>query len=222
MPGIFMSFPLVQQRAFQKICNAEYDTESCSNLTTSQENFVHKKTSKWILYQSVSSMLPSIAVSLILSSWSGKVGGKTVLILPSIGSVLLYINYMLNVGFFSLNVDCLLIESCISGFFGGFATAFLGVFSYKSDITDESQHTTRVAVLESMIFSGGTVCNLIGGVLVEHGGYMAAFGLCLGLNVLIIAYVGLILPESYFPDSNQQENWALVAVHNHIKASFKV
>ena len=219
---VFMSFPLVQQLAFQKICNAEYDTESCKNLTTSQENFVHKKTSKWILYQSVSSMLPSIAASLILGSWSDKVGRKTVLILPSVGSVLLYINYMLNVGFFSLNVDYLLIGVCISGFFGGFATTLLGVFSYISDITDESQRTTRVALLESMIFLGGTVGNLIGGVLVYHSGYMAAFGLCLGLNVLIIAYVGLILPESYFPDSNQQENWALVAIHNHIKTSFHV
>lgn len=219
---VFMSFPLVQQLAFRKICNAEYDAETCKNLTKSQENFVQKKTSNWILYQSVAVMLPSIAASLILGSWSDKVGRKIVLILPSVGNVLLYINYMLNVGFFSLDVNYILIGVCISGFFGGFATTLLGVFSYISDITDKSQRTMRVAVLESMTFMGGTVGNLIGGVLVEHGGFMVAFGLCLGLNVLIITYVSFILPESYFPDLNQQGNWALVAVHNHLKASFHV
>ncbi|KAJ7365403.1 hypothetical protein OS493_005510 [Desmophyllum pertusum] len=129
---------------------------------------------------------------------------------------------MLNVAYFSLDVNYLLIGVCISGFFGGFATTLLGVFSYISDITDKSQRTVRVAVLESMIFMGGTVGNLIGGQLVEHGGFMAAFGLCLGSNVLVIAYVSVILPESHFPEGNQERGWALVAVHNHLKASFQV
>ena len=144
------------------------------------------------------------------------------LILPSVGSVLLYINYMLNAGYFSLDVNFILIGVCISGFFGGFATTLLGVFSYISDISDKSQRTVRVAILESMIFLGGTVGNLIGGVLVEHQGFMAAFGLCLGLNVIVILYVSLILPESYFPEGDQEGNWALVAVHNHLKSSFRV
>lgn len=217
-----MSVQLAQQLAFNKICQDKYDAETCKNLTKSQEDFVHEKTSKWILYQSVSLMVPSIAASLILGSWSDKVGRKTVLILPSIGSVLLYINYMLNVGYFSLDVNFILIGVCISGFFGGFATTLLGVFSYISDITDKSQRTLRVAILESMIFLGGTVGNLIGGVLVEHQGFMAAFGLCLGLSVVVIFYVSLILPESYFPEEDQEGNWALVAVHNHLKACFRV
>ena len=217
-----MSIPLVQQLAFNKICQDKYDAEICKNLTKSREDFVHARTSKWILYQSVSQAVPSIAASLILGSWSDRVGRKTVLILPSVGSVLLYINYMLNVKFFSLDVNFILIGVCISGFFGGFATTLLGVFSYISDITDKSQRTLRVAILESMIFLGGTVGNLIGGVLVEHEGFMAAFGLCLGLSAIVILYVSLILPESYFPEGDQEGNCALVAVHNHLKACFRV
>ena len=219
---MFMAFPLIQQVAFKKICHEKYDDEICKNLSKSQEDFVHQKTSKWILYQSVSLTLPSIVASLILGSWSDKVGRKVILILPSIGSVLLYINYILNVAFYSLNVNYLLIGVCISGLFGGFATTLLGVFSYISDITDKSQRTLRVSVLESMVFLGGTVGNFIGGVLVDNGGFIPAFGLCLALNVLIILYVSLLLPESYFPQGDQGGNWALVAVHNHLKASFQV
>lgn len=219
---IFMSFPLLQQLAFKKICRSKYDDAICKNLTKTQEDFVHKETSKWILYQSVSLTLPSIFASLIFGSWSDKVGRKVILTLPSVGSVLLYINYILNVVYFSLDVNFLLIGVCISALFGGFATTLLGVFSYISDVTDKSQRTLRVAILESMIFLGGTVGNLIGGVLVDHGGFSTAFGLCLALNIVIILYITFLLPESYFPQGNQEGNWALVAVHNHLKASFQV
>ena len=219
-----MSAQIVQQLAFKKICYDKYDAETCKNLTKSQEDFVHEKTSKWILYESVASAVPSITASLILGSWSDKVGRKTVLILPSVGSVLLYINYMLNVWYFSLDVNFILIGVCISGFFGGFATTLLGVFSYISDISDKSQRTLRFAILETMIYLGGTVGNLVGGVLVEYQdqGFMSAFGFCLGLSVIVILYVSLILPESYIPERDQEGNWALVAVHNPLKASFRV
>ena len=217
-----MSLPLLQQLAFKKICLSKFDDAICKNLTKTQEEFVHQKTSKWILYQSVCLTLPSIFASLIFGSWSDKVGRKVILILPSVGSILLYINYILNAVYLSLDVNFLLVGVCISALFGGFATTLLGVFSYISDITDKSQRTLRVAVLESMIFLGGTVGNLIGGVLVDHGGFGAAFGLCLALNVLIILYITFILPESFYPQENQEGNWALVAVHNHLKASFQV
>ncbi|XP_073249135.1 lysosomal proton-coupled steroid conjugate and bile acid symporter SLC46A3-like isoform X2 [Porites lutea] len=222
MMCLFMSYPLIQQLAFKKICHEKYNGEICKNLTKSQEIYVQQKTSKWILYQSVALTLPSIFASLLLGSWSDKVGRKVILILPSVGSVLLYINYIMNAAFFSLNVNYIIIGVSISALFGGFATTLLGVFSYISDITDKSQRTTRVAVLESMIFLGGTAGNLVGGVLVEHHGFMPAFGLCLALNVLIILYVSLVLPESYYPQQDQEGNWALLAVHNHLKASIAV
>ena len=217
----FMLNPLSQQLALKKICHQEYGDEICKNLTKSQEDFVHQKTSKWILYQSVAWTLPSIFASLILGSWSDKVGRKVILILPSVGSVLLYVNYVLNVAFFSLHVNYLLIGVCVSGFFGGFATILLGVFSYISDITDKSQRTIRVAVLESMIFMGGTAGSLIGGILLDHDGFIPAFGLCLGLTVLTILYISFVLPESYFPQGNQGKR-PLVAMHNHLKAAFQV
>lgn len=78
-----------------------------------------------------------IVVLLIFGFWLDKVGCKIVFILLFVGSVLFYINYMLNVGFFLLNVDYLLIGVCILGFFGGFVIIFFGVFLYIFDIIDE-------------------------------------------------------------------------------------
>ena len=217
----FMSFPLLQQLAFKKICLGKYGHETCKNLTKSQEDFVQGHTSKWILYQSISLTVPSVCSSLIFGSWSDKVGRKLFLVLPSVGGTLLYVNHMLNSAFMSLDVNFLLIGVFISGLFGGFATTLLGVFSYISDITDKSERTLRIAVLESMIFLGATIGHLISGVLVDHGGFMVAFGLCLAVSVFVLIYVYFVLPESYSSLENHERNWALAAVHNHLKASFQ-
>lgn len=217
----FMSFPLLQQLAFKKICLGKYGHETCKNLTKSQEDFVQGHTSKWILYQSISLTVPSVCSSLIFGSWSDKVGRKLFLVLPSVGGALLYVNHMLNSAFMSLDVNFLLIGVFISGLFGGFATTLLGVFSYISDITDKSERTLRIAVLESMIFLGATIGHLISGVLVDHGGFMVAFGLCLAVSVFVLIYVYFVLPESYSSLENHERNWALAAVHNHLIASFQ-
>ena len=144
MMCLFMSYPLIQQLAFKKICHEKYNGEICKNLTKPQEIYVQQKTSKWILYQSVASTLPSVFASLLLGSWSDKVGRKVILILPSVGSVLLYINYIMNAAFFSLNVNFIIIGVSISALFGGFATTLLGVFSYISDITDNVKWRSRL------------------------------------------------------------------------------
>ena len=116
----------------------------------------------------------------------------------------------------SLNVDFLLIGISLSGCFGGFATLLLSVFSYIADITDKGNRTLRVAILESMIFLGGTFGELIGGVLIDHSGFMVAFGLTVALNLLTLLYVCFILRESYYPPPLQGK-WALVAVHQHLR-----
>lgn len=161
-----------------------------------------------------------IVVFLILGFWLDRVGCKIVLIFFFVGSVLFYINYMLNVGYFLFDVNFIFIGVCILGFFGGFVIIFFGVFFYIFDIFDKFQCILRVVILEFMIFLGGMVGNLIGGVLVEYQGFMVVFGLCLGLNVIVIFYVSLIFLEFYFFEENQEGNWVLVVVYNYFKVCF--
>ena len=220
MLSMFMTFPLLQQLAFKKICQNDFGTDACKNLTKANEDTVQSKTSHWILYQSLAFTLPSILSSLIFGSWSDKVGRKFTLVLPLIGAVLQAVNSLLNVAYMSLDVNFLIIGVFLGGCFGGFATLLLSVFSYMADITDKASRTLRVGILESMIFLGGTVGELIGGVLVDHSGYMAAFGLAVSLNALAIIYTCFVLRESYSPQEVQERNWVLLALPNHLKKVF--
>ena len=216
MMSTFMTIPLLQQLAFKKICHEIFDAEACKNLTKSQDNKVHAETSQWILYHSIAFTIPSIMSSLVMGSWSDKIGRRFPLALPLIGAIIQAVGTMINVAFMSLNVDFLLIGISLSGFCGGFGTLLLSVFSYIADITDKGNRTPRLAILESMIFLGGTFGGLIGGVLIDQSGFMVAFGLTASLNLLNFLYVCFILRESFFPPPLEGK-WALVAVHQHLR-----
>lgn len=223
---LFLSFPVLQQLTFKKICLKKFNGTICSNLHLqgfkTQNEQVASGTSQWILYQSIALAVPSIFASLVYGSWSDRVGRRMVMILPPVGNVLLNINYLLNVHFFSLDVNYLLIGIIISGFFGGFATVILSVFAYISDISSKTDRTLRVGLLESMIFFGATAGNLIGGVILQYSGFMAAFGLALALNICMILYICFILQESYHPPDRYAGGWSLVMVHEHFKKGVDV
>ncbi|XP_031554603.1 solute carrier family 46 member 3-like [Actinia tenebrosa] len=212
----FMSFPLLQQLAYRKICQEKLNETSCENLTKTQRDGVQEDTSNWMVYQSVALGVPSIAASLVYGSWSDSVGRKFIMILPPIGNALMNINYLLNVHFFQVNVNYLLIGIVISGFFGGYATVLSSVFSYIADVSDKSSRTLRISILESMVFLGASGGEMVAGVLLDSSGFMAAFGLALAINVCIILYVSLWLRESYFPTDQVHAN-PLIKLHSHIK-----
>ena len=218
---IFLSFPVLQQLAFKKICHENFNETVCTNIRhkdfTTQNEQVASATSQWILYQSIGLAIPSIFASLVFGSWSDRVGRRIVMILPPVGGLLLNINYLLNVHFFLLNVNYLLFGIIISGFFGGFATVLLSVFAYISDISSKTERTLRVGLLEAMLFFGATISNLVGGVLLEYSGFMAPFGLALALNICIMLYICFILQESYHPPDRYEGGWSLIVLHEHFK-----
>jgi len=213
---IFMSFPLLQQLAYRKICEVEYNVTTCHNLTHFQQNVIQKKTSNWIIYQSAALTVSSICSSLVFGSWSDSVGRKAIMILPPIGSALMSVNHLLNIHFFQLDVNYLLIGVIVSGLFGGFATVLSAVFSYMSDITDKNSRTLRIGILESMVFLGASSGELVAGILLDNAGFMAAYGVVLAVNVCIVFYIVFVLQESYQPQEDVPFSKTIVKVHKHV------
>lgn len=218
----FISLPVLQQLAYHKICNQEFNDTVCKNLTRQQQNTVQEKTSHWILYQSIALTIPSMFSCLAFGSWSDSVGRKSIMILPPIGNALSAINFLLNIYFFNIDVNYLLIGIIVSGLFGGFATILSAVFSYMSDVTDKSSRTLRIGILESMIFLGASIGELVAGVLLDHSGYMATYGVVLGVNICTVLYIVFILQESYYPQGDLIINKTLVRIHDHLRHVWKV
>ena len=122
------------------------------------------------------------------------------MILPVVGICIESMSAVVNVHYIDAGPEYLLIGGTLSGFCGGFSTLLLVVFAYVADITKSSNRTWRISLLESMIFLGGTIGELISGVLIDNLGFMAPYIFTLSLNVSAIIYVLVFLHESYIPE----------------------
>lgn len=208
MFGIFLKIPVTQQLIFQKTCIQKFNETFCrNNFTrsscdekTKYQDVVESESSQWIFYQTIALCIPSLFTSLFLGSWSDKFGRKVVIVLPLIGSCFEAISAIINIHFFAASPAYLLLGNIVCGIFGGFSTILMISFAYIADITrDKAKRTLRIGILESMTFVGGTIGELISGVIIEQLGFMAPFIITLLLHLLTIFYVLVVLRESYFP-----------------------
>ena len=200
----FMSFPIQQQLIYRKVCHSHYSSSLCGSIDNNrmfrkEEKLVQGETSEWMLYQSLCITLPSAVTTLLFGSWSDRVGRKYIMILPLIGGALESAGMVANAYYFKASVPFIFIGNSLAGLFGSYATVLLSVFAYMSDITVKEKRTLRIGILEAMTFLGGFLGEFIGGVLLDHSGFVATYSLTLSIQSLTLLYILCLLPESFFP-----------------------
>lgn len=156
-----------------------------------------------LLYSAILSLV-SIPPALFLGSWSDSAGRRSVMVLPSLlslvaGGVLVCVDQLPQAG-----PLWVLPAAAIVGLTGSHVSIFLSCFSFLADATagDSRSRTVRMAVAESMIFVGGTVGFLLGGFLEKAYGLTTTFGAYIACHVILILYVALWLRDPRpFPSS---------------------
>ena len=204
MLAIFMDFPIQEQLIYKKICNSAYNNTICKHTELkkykTEETYVQSHTSTWMLYIKIASTFPSMLAVIILGPCSDKIGRKFVMVLPLIGGCIGAAAMIVNAYYIHLHVSYMLIGSIISGFFGNFAMVLMAVFSYMADITTAKNRTLRVTILEAMVFVGGCLGEIVGGLMVDNVGFYVTFCVVLGVNAINLLYVVICIPEVYFPE----------------------
>ena len=103
--------------------------------------------------------IPPIIFALFIGPWSDKFGRKFLIVFPLIGYVLYDVWFLINVIFFDyFTADWLMLEF-MQYWAGGYMCFFLGLYSYASDVSDESTRTVRIAVVDFVFFSGLSIGN---------------------------------------------------------------
>ena len=201
---IFLIFPLQEQLIYEKLCHSKFNQTVCNRLKTDKrfaksESTVQKETSNWMLYFNMATTFPSMVAAMIFGPCSDKVGRKYILMFPLIGGVVESCALILNSYYSHWDVSAIFVGVIISGFFGNYATILMAVFAYISDVSIESSRTLRVSLLEAMVFLGGAMGEIVGGLLVDNAGFFIAFSLACGIHAFNLLYVVFILQESYKP-----------------------
>ena len=104
--------------------------------------------------------IPPIIFALFIGPWSDKFGRKFLIVFPLIGYVLYDVWFLINVIFFDYFTADWLMLVFMQYWAGGYMCFFLGLYSYASDVSDESTRTVRIAVVDFVFFSGLSIGNV--------------------------------------------------------------
>lgn len=201
----FLVYPLIQQyvyrRLWQELTNTTYpvsdNTSRCDpSNTSSHHEEVQKAASLFSLYTELFSMIPSLAVTLVLVAYSDQRGRKITIILPLIGS-LFYALSFLAVSFFELDLYLLIVSAFVSALFGGSGTFLGGCFSYIADLCEDGQQKTlRMAGVDMVIGLLSGVASLSTGYFLQAAGFNWPFFTSALFQCFNLLYAVFILEET--------------------------
>ena len=212
-PGAFLFFmsyfslgPLLQQLVYWRLCNingcsknnsgpmSNNSAGSCYRVTSAVQDKVESDTSHWIFYLNVAASVPAVLTSLLLGPLSDKMGRKPFLTLAC-SSVVVKVGWILVFWYYSLPLAFLFGGQVIAGFMG-FDTGQSIFFAYVSDISSLEHRTTRIGVMEGMVYSGGAVGFLASNLWANGGNFGPPLWLTLGCGLMAVLYVTVFIQES--------------------------
>lgn len=222
MFGTFLQLSLYQQYAYNRYAQDLFREELnwtggfnfCMNADvvdsylgngTKASLLITQKASYVSLANSITGQLPGIFASILYRSLSDQIGRKPLLIVIGIAGIA---NSVLTIVLMFGNwpVEILPAISAINGLAGGLPGMLTLVFAYTADITSQRWLTLRLALLESMIFIGGSLALLINGQWLNATNCMfpGPEYLYLGSSVALIVYTIVWLPESLSPQERRE------------------
>ncbi|TRY99243.1 hypothetical protein DNTS_022808 [Danionella cerebrum] len=210
----FMVYPLVQQYVYRRlwleITNTSYpasenNTHCAPNSSdyTSQQEEVQKAASLFSMYSDLSSMIPSLIMTLLLVAYSDQRGRKITIVMPLIGSLIYTVSF-LTISYFELNLYLLIAASFVSALFGGIGTMLGGCFSYVADLCeDDKQKTLRMAVVDMMIGMLAGVASISTGYFLHAAGFNWPFFTSALFQAINLLYATFILEETRVIDRSE-------------------
>ena len=144
------------------------------------------------------SLAPSVFTVLIWGPITDLIGRKKAMILVPILNGTRALVYLLNAYYVNMHVQYMLFGSIISCFYGEFQGVVALCYAYLADITKKSvnERTMRMAFIEASLFLAGVPAGLSSGYLLQKIGYVAVFGLNIGINIIILFYVVFFISEN--------------------------
>ncbi|XP_032882277.1 solute carrier family 46 member 3-like [Amblyraja radiata] len=198
----FLNTFAMQQLVLVKICEERYNKEDvCSNLSYHpQESLVIQSIASYVqLLYVITLTCLSIPTSILLGAWSDQAGRKLGMILPCVGALIGGAILIVMVQVKEMSVYWCIFSAFFIGIFGNYAAVSLSVFSYMADVTTAENRTKRIAIVQAMIYIGGTVGFLLSGWLLQNFTFTHVFGVYCGCQLLSICYILLWLQESKHP-----------------------
>ncbi|XP_066916457.1 lysosomal proton-coupled steroid conjugate and bile acid symporter SLC46A3-like [Clytia hemisphaerica] len=196
-----INLSILPQLVLQKVCLQKHYGNSTlcgekSGLAITQE--MKKETSHWWFAILASSQIPAIFTVLIWGPISDAIGRKKAMLLIPIMSILQNIVFLLCSYYINSSIIYLCFGMFLACFFGEFPGVLALSCAFIADVTaglKAKSRVTRMALIDCAVNLAGLPAGLFAGQLLKHLGFTAVFGLSIGINLLLLAYIIFLLPD---------------------------
>ncbi|XP_071454037.1 proton-coupled folate transporter-like [Hetaerina americana] len=226
MLAIFMQFTVFQDMIYETVCENKFTTFVCNDLHNVKNRDkleeVLDESSRWLMWSGVSFAIPSIMATNFLGSWGDSYGRKFPLYLPSLGTSVGTLIYVIVSVFKCTNLPWIIVGSAISGVTGGFVGCIMTVTSYTTEVANNATRTSRVSLLESSTFIAAALGPILGASVSGAANRNAVFGACLLCHALLVVYVFIFVHDTERSQSSPSNiRWKELIGLNHLLGSIK-
>ncbi|XP_063417698.1 lysosomal proton-coupled steroid conjugate and bile acid symporter SLC46A3-like [Mytilus trossulus] len=174
----------------QSLCEA-----NTSSIRFKQQQEVQSETANWSAYCHLAQSIPVLLMSLLVGSWSDKIGRRTALLVPTIGLIF-------KAGFFALaiklewNIYTLIIAYFVDGLSGMWISLLAASYSFAADLTKYGKSRLfGIVLIEIILGIGVTIGALSSGYVIKYLGFLYGSVLVVGVACLLVLLI-IFLPES--------------------------
>ncbi|XP_067124723.1 probable peptidoglycan muropeptide transporter SLC46 [Centruroides vittatus] len=197
-----------QKLLIDKICLNEFNFSKyiCTNLSNyhNEEEKIQSEVNNYQLYMSIIVSILNVIYIVFLGPWSDIHGRKMLILLSLFGFLLENIVIFMNIIWFDISINYLLLAAICPGIMGGLIGLTTGTYSYVSDISVEKSRTLKFTILEILVKFSSPTGTIAGGFIYYHLHYYGIFGISTGL-FLISVIISLFLKESLAIENHNVE-----------------
>lgn len=182
------------------VCHTRFPTNVsiCSNLNSfpNLEDEIQSEAGNYLIYYRMLVNFPAIFLGLFCGAWSDKYGRKIPMMLPSLGSVLSVLFYMMSLVSVDNSIFFILSGALVQGAFGKSSVITMAVNSYASDITDKDDRTRKLGKLLAMNFFGLFAGALLAGLYQDLSDMPATLCTVIIIHAVVVLITIICMPES--------------------------
>ncbi|KOB66783.1 Adenylate cyclase, partial [Operophtera brumata] len=208
----------VQNLLYEKSCvvNLNYDVVTCrhimqgrtANYSVQEKNVQAMVATVTAWSYPLQTALPGILM-LFLGAWSDRTGNrKAFMMLPIIGKIIGTLGVILStVFFFQVGVsETAIIDGVLPALTGGRVAMTMAVYSYITDITNESERTFRLGIITATLTLSRPIGLALSGYMTRRFGYYGMFtGVCVFYVVGFIYIVLRLKPTTKKTVDNEEK-----------------
>ncbi|XP_059139026.1 proton-coupled folate transporter-like [Physella acuta] len=171
------------------------------------ESPVQARSATFLMIHRILVSVPAAFLGLLCGAWSDRTGRKPPMIIPSLGSILAVLLYILGVLLVKHTLMIIMIGGFVQGALGKSSVITMAVNSYISDTTSDEDRSRMLGQLLAMNFFGLIIGSALAGALQDLTNLQTTLGVVIGFHSASMLTVVIFVKEASDKNSSREKEF---------------